>query len=200
MNITLSIDEQVADSARKAAQSMGKSLNQAVRDYLEQLAGGQQLEADRRRGGCGAGVSIATKPTAVRSFLDTNILLYADAGDEAIKQRRALALISEHRLAGSAVISAQVLQEYTNVAVRKLGLPAALARERLSFYARFEVVTTTSALIADAFDLHVLRGVAFYDAMIVQAAIASGCARLFSEDMQDGAVHAGVRIVNPFKD
>ena len=37
MNITLSIDEQVADSARKAAQSMGKSLNQAVRDYLEQL-------------------------------------------------------------------------------------------------------------------------------------------------------------------
>jgi antitoxin component of RelBE/YafQ-DinJ toxin-antitoxin module len=46
MNITLSIDEQVADSARKAAQSMGKSLNQAVRDYLEQLAGSQQIAAE----------------------------------------------------------------------------------------------------------------------------------------------------------
>ena len=46
MNITLSIDEQVTDSARKAAQSMGKSLNQAVRDYLEQLAGGEQREAE----------------------------------------------------------------------------------------------------------------------------------------------------------
>jgi hypothetical protein len=46
MNITLSIDERVADSARKAAQSMGKSLNQAVRDYLEQLAGGQQIAAE----------------------------------------------------------------------------------------------------------------------------------------------------------
>jgi antitoxin component of RelBE/YafQ-DinJ toxin-antitoxin module len=46
MNITLSIDERVADSARKAAQAMGKSLNQAVRDYLEQLAGGQQIEAE----------------------------------------------------------------------------------------------------------------------------------------------------------
>ena len=45
MNITLAIDEQVADSARKAAQSMGKSLNQVVRDYLEQLAGSQQTEA-----------------------------------------------------------------------------------------------------------------------------------------------------------
>lgn len=46
MNITLSIDEQVADQARRAAQAMGKSLNQAVRDYLEQLAGRAELEAE----------------------------------------------------------------------------------------------------------------------------------------------------------
>jgi hypothetical protein len=44
MNITLSVDERVADAARKAAGAMGKSLNQAVRDYLEQLAGGQQID------------------------------------------------------------------------------------------------------------------------------------------------------------
>lgn len=42
MNITLSVDEQVAQRARLAAQKMGKSLNQAVRDYLEQLAGGSR--------------------------------------------------------------------------------------------------------------------------------------------------------------
>lgn len=46
MNITLSVDEQVADRARQAAQAMGKSLNQAVRDYLEQLAGTQQVRAE----------------------------------------------------------------------------------------------------------------------------------------------------------
>lgn len=39
MNITLSVDEKVAQKAREAAQKMGKSLNQAVRDYLAQLAG-----------------------------------------------------------------------------------------------------------------------------------------------------------------
>ena len=39
MNITLSVDEQVAQRAREAAQKMRKSLNQVVRDYLEQLAG-----------------------------------------------------------------------------------------------------------------------------------------------------------------
>lgn len=46
MNITLSIDERVADQARQAAQAMGKSLNQAVRDHLEQLAGRAQLESE----------------------------------------------------------------------------------------------------------------------------------------------------------
>ena len=46
MNITLSVDERIALQARKAAQAMGKSLNQAVRDYLEQLAGGQQVDSE----------------------------------------------------------------------------------------------------------------------------------------------------------
>jgi antitoxin component of RelBE/YafQ-DinJ toxin-antitoxin module len=45
MNITLSVDERIAEQARAAAATMGKSLNQAVRDYLEQLAGAQQLAA-----------------------------------------------------------------------------------------------------------------------------------------------------------
>ncbi len=46
MNITLAVDEQIAEQARKAALAMGKSLNQAVRDYLEQLAGAEQLAAE----------------------------------------------------------------------------------------------------------------------------------------------------------
>ena len=46
MNITLSIDERIAEQARKAATAMGKSLNQAVRDYLEQLAGSQHLATE----------------------------------------------------------------------------------------------------------------------------------------------------------
>ena len=45
MNITLSVDKRVADEARKAAGAMGKSLNQAVRDYLEQLARAHQVQA-----------------------------------------------------------------------------------------------------------------------------------------------------------
>ena len=46
MNITLSVDERTADQARQVAAAMGKSLNQAVRDYLEQLAGSPALAAE----------------------------------------------------------------------------------------------------------------------------------------------------------
>jgi antitoxin component of RelBE/YafQ-DinJ toxin-antitoxin module len=46
MNITLSVDERIAEEARRAAGAMGKSLNQVVRDYLEQLARAHQLQQE----------------------------------------------------------------------------------------------------------------------------------------------------------
>jgi hypothetical protein len=49
MNITLAVDDRVVELARQSAQAMGKSLNQAVRDYLEQLAGQQAVNAELAR-------------------------------------------------------------------------------------------------------------------------------------------------------
>jgi predicted nucleic acid-binding protein len=135
----------------------------------------------------------------VRSLLDTNLLVYADAGDEPAKQRRAVQLITSLRQAGQAVISTQVLQEYVNVAARKLRLPHELIRQRIDFYRGFQLVATTPDLIASALDLHALRGISFYDAMVVQAAFVSGCQRVLSEDLQNGAVISKVRIENPFQ-
>ncbi len=57
MNITLSIDEQLAARARKRAETLGKSLNQLIRDYLQKLAGGddpeQSIQEFRRLSGKG---------------------------------------------------------------------------------------------------------------------------------------------------
>lgn len=39
MNITLSIDDEVIHRARQRADALGTSVNQLVREYLEQLAG-----------------------------------------------------------------------------------------------------------------------------------------------------------------
>ncbi len=134
----------------------------------------------------------------MRSLLDTNILVYADAADEPAKQRRAIELITTLRGNGTAVLCTQVLQEFVNVALRKLHLPSTLIRERLNFYGRFELVPTTPELIANALDLHVLHGLSYYDALIVQAGAASGCQFVLSEDMQHGGVYGGVQIKNPF--
>jgi len=39
MNVTLSIGDEVIEQARRRAEAMGTSVNQLIRDYLEQLAG-----------------------------------------------------------------------------------------------------------------------------------------------------------------
>ena len=44
MNITLSIDEQIAERAREKLRAVGKSLNQEIRDHLQHLAGDDDLE------------------------------------------------------------------------------------------------------------------------------------------------------------
>jgi hypothetical protein len=46
MNITLSVDEQVAARAREKLRAIGKSLNQEIRDHLQHLAGDDDLESD----------------------------------------------------------------------------------------------------------------------------------------------------------
>ncbi len=57
MNITLSVDEQVVAQARKKASALGKSLNQLIRDYLQNIAGSddpqRSIEEFQRLSGTG---------------------------------------------------------------------------------------------------------------------------------------------------
>ena len=46
MNVTLSVDDEVIESARERAQALGTSVNQLVREYLERLAGKSDPDAD----------------------------------------------------------------------------------------------------------------------------------------------------------
>jgi predicted nucleic acid-binding protein len=64
-----------------------------------------------------------------RSFFDTDILVYTDDADATDKRERALQLWQDHRIAGRAVISVQVLKEYYVASTRKLGVPADRDRE-----------------------------------------------------------------------
>jgi antitoxin component of RelBE/YafQ-DinJ toxin-antitoxin module len=46
MNVTLSIDDEIIQEARRRAEAMGTSVNQLVREYLEQLVGKTDSKAD----------------------------------------------------------------------------------------------------------------------------------------------------------
>jgi hypothetical protein len=48
MNVTLSLDGQLLDRARKVAAARGKSLNQVIREYLEEMTGGSDPAAETK--------------------------------------------------------------------------------------------------------------------------------------------------------
>ena len=137
---------------------------------------------------------------SVRSFIDTNMLIYAETGDVPAKQQAALVLLKQLYEDANGVVSTQVLQEYCNVALKKLKLSAQHVRAQLEFYEQFEVIQVTPAIIHGGLDLHQTRSVSFYDALILSSAQTAGCNLLMSEDMNAGETIGGVRIVNPFAD
>ncbi len=136
---------------------------------------------------------------AGRSFIDTNVLVYAEASDEPLKQQAALALIKRLYENNEGVLSTQILQEYCNVALKKLRLPTTHIRAQLDLYEQFEVVQVTPAIIRAGLDLQQTRSVSFFDSILLASAHAAGCNVIWSEDMNTGEVINGMQITNPFE-
>lgn len=130
------------------------------------------------------------------AFLDTNVLVYAFTTD-----RRATP--AQDLLGRGCVTSVQALNEFTNVARRKLGMTWQEVRDALAAIrtlcravAALDIGTHEEALrIAER------HGYTVFDALIVAAALRARCTILYSEDMQDGITIGGrLRIVDPFRE
>ena len=133
-----------------------------------------------------------------RSFLDTNVLIYADDADAGAKRGKAQSLLLSALATGDAVISTQVLQEYFSVATRKLSVPAEAAQKKVEILAALVAVTIDTEHVVESIKLHRLYNLSFWDALIVHAARRAGCDRLMTEDLQAGQRIEGVEIVDPF--
>jgi predicted nucleic acid-binding protein len=133
-----------------------------------------------------------------RTFVDTNVVVYADDLDAGEKRIKARQLVGDLLRTACGVLSTQVLQEFFVVATRKLSVDASVARRKVELLARMEVVRVDERLVLEAIDLHRLHALSFWDALIVRAAAVGGCARILSEDMHHGRTIDGVRIENPF--
>lgn len=136
-------------------------------------------------------------------FIDTNVFLYLF--DETDEHKRTIAeqLIRKALETRSACISHQVVQETLNVETRKL--PSPMNAENAQRFLE-QILTPlwrimpSLALYRRGLDLQSRYGFSFYDALIVAAALESGCTRLYTEDLQHGQKIDGLVIENPFID
>lgn len=132
-----------------------------------------------------------------RSFVDTNVFVYAVDDSEPAKQQTARELLASI----DPVISTQVVGEFFVVTSRLLGRGQrnAEARARAARLLDLEVLAIDGDLVARALDGAVAWDLSYWDALIVCAAQAAGCSRLLTEDLGDGRTYGSVAVENPFR-
>ena len=133
-----------------------------------------------------------------KTFVDTNVLVYAQDAADPEKQRRARDVLRTH--ADDLVFSAQVLSEFYVVVTRRLATPmdpqdAATAVDHLSEHA---IVAIDEHVVRDGIALSRTAQLSFWDGLIIAAARSGGCDSILTEDLTAGATIGGVRIENPF--
>lgn len=134
-------------------------------------------------------------------FVDTNILMYAHDTSAGVKHERAKALVEELWRDRTGVVSTQVLQELSVNLRRKAGRPLDVkaTREIVADYLTWQVIVNGGESILEALDVEARHQISFWDALVLQAAHASGAEILYSEDLSDGQTYGSVRVINPLR-
>ncbi len=135
-----------------------------------------------------------------RTFVDTNVLVYAHDVTAGDKHGRARALLEELWDTREGCLSVQVLQEFFVTTTRKIPKPleAPAAGQIINDLALWHVHAPAARDVLAAIDIHQQSGASFWDAMIIRSAQELGCQTLYSEDLNPGQTYAGVRVSNPF--
>jgi predicted nucleic acid-binding protein len=139
---------------------------------------------------------------SARFFLDTNIFVYSFDRSSAAKSRRAAQLVREAVAGRKGVVSYQVVQEFFNVALRRFAQPMTVAEAEQYLAAVFRplmAVHSSLALYSEALRLSSKHRLAWYDSLVVAAALEADCAILYSEDFQDGQRFGELKVENPFR-
>ena len=134
-----------------------------------------------------------------KSFVDTNVLIYAHDVDADAKHQVAKAVLRDLWSERMGVLSLQVLQEFYVKVTRKIATPLSKDSARLvvSTYAMW-CIETTPAELSSAFRIEDESRIGFWDALIVSSAVKNGAIRILSEDLNAGQRIAGILIENPF--
>lgn len=143
--------------------------------------------------------STATKSMTAKVFFDTNVLVYALAirVSSPLDPRTAKA---EEMLSMGGMVSAQVLNEFADVASWKMKMSWGVIESCLDAIEALcgRAIPLTAETNRTALDISRRHGFRIYDSLILAAAMEAGCTTLLTEDLQHGHVVGGVRIENPF--
>ena len=133
-------------------------------------------------------------------FLDTNVLLYAvsTAPEEAAKCLQARRLLQESNWAWSAQVAAEFIRAGTSTR-KQNPLSRADARLWITTWLNFPMAPVDGALVLEASRIGERYQISHFDAQIVAAAKRMECPTIFSEDLSDGQIYDGVKVVNPFR-
>ena len=138
---------------------------------------------------------------SARTFLDTNIFVYAVDAGGGKKQATADALIGRAIDRRSGVVSYQVVQEFFNLALKRFAIQMShVDREEYlnRVFRPLLKVHSSMGLYSEALRLHSINKISWYDSLIICAAREAGCGILYSEDLQHGQRFGSLRVVNPF--
>ncbi len=135
-----------------------------------------------------------------KTFVDTNILVYAHDKDAGRKHEIARKVISELWESRLGLISTQVLQEFYLTLTRKIPAPLdrPTTRRILRNYFSWEVVINDPSLILQASEIEETYQISFWEALIVSAAFSKNATTILTEDLNHGQVIEGIEINNPF--
>ncbi len=135
-------------------------------------------------------------------FIDTNVFVYLFDETDDRKRNIADRIVRTALETHTGRISHQVVQETLNVVTRKLPSPMTTENARhflAQVLAPLWPFMPNVAFYRRGLDVQTRYGFSFYDSLIIAAALESGCARLYSEDMQHRQRIEGLTIENPFK-
>jgi predicted nucleic acid-binding protein len=135
-----------------------------------------------------------------RLFVDTNILIYALDPAEPAKRAMSADLLRRTMANHTLVLSPQNLNECYRILVeRRRLIPEAAARSFLTCLMPWCIAPLDARTTAKAWAVQDEAGLAWWDALLVAAALMAGCKLFISEDMQDGQSISGMKVVNPFR-
>jgi predicted nucleic acid-binding protein len=138
---------------------------------------------------------------SARFFLDTNIFVYSFDDKARAKATKSVGLIRRAADTGEGIVSNQVVQEFFNVALRRFAQPMSVAEAEQYLVTVFRpllAVHSSTAIYVEALRIAGKYRMAWYDSLIVAAALEGQCDVLYSEDFQHGQEIEGLRIENPF--